>query len=124
MKGVPHVSRTEHTVNEIKMIKEQNHKMNQDAQVSTDADCWIPISPDITEVAMLSSDMDPKSWKEAMAAYDATDWVEGLREEMASLWAHNVFTLIPKLSIPAGHHIMKSRPHCHWKHDEKGKVMW
>src|SRR5882672_6449199 len=105
MKGVPHMSRTEHTVNEIKANKECIHETNQDAQVSVDADHWIPISLDVTEAAMLSSDMDPKSWKKAMAAYDVTEWIEGLREEMVSLRAHNVFTLIPKSSVPVGCHI-------------------
>jgi len=56
---------------------------------------------------MLSSDMDPKSWKEAMATYNVTEWMEGLKEEMVSLWAHNVFTLIPKSSITFRHYIVK-----------------
>ena len=78
------------------MNKEHTHRKYQDTHVSTGTDHWIPISLDITKVAMLLSDTVPKSWKEAMAAYDTAEWMEGLREEMASLWAHDVFTLIPK----------------------------
>jgi len=36
-------------------------------------------------MVMLSSDMDPKSWKEAMASYDVSDWTEGLREDGLSM---------------------------------------
>ena len=59
-----------------------------------------------------------------MTSYNVAKWVEGLREEMASLQAHDVFTLIPKSSIPAGCQIVKLRPHCHRKHNEKGEVVW
>ena len=117
------MSRTEHAVNEIRLSKECARETNHDAQVSDDADCWIPISPEITEMAMLSYDMDPKLWKEVMAAYDAAEWMEGLKEEMESLRTHDVFTLVPKSSIPVGHRIVKSRPHCHRKHDERGEVV-
>jgi len=72
---------------------------------------------------MISYDTDLKSWKEAMTSYDTVEWVEGLKEEMDSLWAHEVFTLIPKSSFPKGHQIVKSRPHCHRKHNEKGEVV-
>jgi len=48
-------------------------------------DRWIPISPIDTESAMLSSDTDPKSWKEAIASYDVAEWIKGLKEEMDSL---------------------------------------
>jgi len=58
MKGLPHMSRTEHTVNEINMNKEHTNETNQDAHVSANTDHWIPISWDVTEVAMLSSDID------------------------------------------------------------------
>ena len=58
-----------------------------------------------------------------MAAYDVTEWMECLREEMVSLWAHDVFPLIPKSSVPVGCCIVKSRPHCHQKCDEKANVM-
>jgi len=102
MKGVPQVSRTEYTINKIRMDKEHIHETDHDTQVSVDADHWISISLDVTEMAMLSSNTDPKSWKEAMTMYDAAEWTEGLREEMVSLQAHNVFTLVPKSSIPAG----------------------
>jgi len=123
MKGLPHMSRTEHTVNEINMNKECTHETNQDAHISADTDHWIPISWDVTKVAMLSSNMDSKSWKEAMATYNATEWIEGLKEEMVSLWAHNMFTLIQKSSIPVRHCIVKLRPHCHRKCNEKGEVI-
>jgi len=96
MKGVPHVSRTEHAVNEVRMSEKHICEMGQDAHMSIARDHWIPISPEDTEMEMLSSDMDPKLWKEAMALYDVADWTEGLREEMTSLQAHDLFTLIPK----------------------------
>jgi len=99
MKGVPHVSRTDYTINKIRMDKEHIHETDHDAQVSVDADHWIPISLDVMEMAMLLSNTDPKLWKEAMTAYDAAEWTEGLREEMVSLQAHNVFTLILKSSV-------------------------
>jgi len=72
---------------------------------------------------MLSCNMDLKSWKETMASYDATEWVEGIKEEIDSLHAHEVFTLIPKCSIPHGCRVVKSRPHCHRKCNERGEVM-
>ena len=56
-----------------------------DALSATDTDCWIPIPLNGIESVMLSCDMDPKLWKEAMASYNATEWAEGLKEEMASL---------------------------------------
>jgi len=91
--------------------------------MSITRDHWFPISPEDTEMVMLSSDMDPKSWKEAIALYDAADWTEGLREEMASLWAHNVITLILKSSFQAGQWTVKSRPYCHRKHKKQGEVI-
>jgi len=61
-----------------------------EAEQAVDMDHWIPISLVDTKSAVLSSDTDPKLWKEAMASYDATEWIEGLRDEMTSLQAHNV----------------------------------
>ena len=72
------------------------NETGEDAHMSINIDHWIPISPEDTETVMLSSNTDPKSWKEAMSSHDAAKWAEGLREEMASLWAHDIFTLIPK----------------------------
>jgi len=75
------------------------------------------------ESEMQSCDTDPKSWKEAMASYDTAEWAEGIKEEMDSLWAHKVFTLILKSSGPNGHRIMKLRPHCCRKCNKKGEVV-
>ena len=58
-----------------------------------------------------------------MDAADMAQWIEGLEEEMASLRAHNVFTLVPRHSVPPGRRIIKSRPHCHQKHNEHGVVV-
>ena len=113
MKRLPHVSRMEHVVNEARVIMKHVCEIGQDAHVSIKFDHWIPFSPDDTKMMMLLLDTDPKLRKQAMASYDAAEWVEDLRKEMASLWAHNVFTLIPKSSIPVGCCIMKLRLHCH-----------
>jgi len=85
IKGLPHVSRTEHAVNELRESEKHPCKAGTDTQMSIDVDPWIPIYPDGIESAMLSSDTDLKSWKEAMASYDAAERVEGLRDEMVSL---------------------------------------
>jgi len=123
MKRLPHVSRMEHVVNEARVIMKHVCEIGQDAHVSIKFDHWIPFSPDDTKMMMLLLDTDPKLRKQAMASYDAAEWVEDLRKEMASLWAHNVFTLILKLSVPGGHWIVKLRPHCHRKHNEKGEFV-
>ena len=85
MRGVPHVSRTEHAVNEARMSARHVCEKGQDAHMSITRDHWFPISPEDTKMVMLSSDMDPKSWKEAMASYDVSDWTEGLREDGLSM---------------------------------------
>jgi len=107
MKGLPHVSRTGCTVNEMKASMEHLWEMDQDALPATEADYWIPMSSNSIESAILSCDTDPKLWKEAMASYNAAEWEEGLKEEMDSLWAHEVFTLVPKSSVPKGRRIVK-----------------
>ena len=71
---------------------------------------WVPLFPNGDESAMMSSDTDPKTWREAMAAEDALEWIEGLEEEMDSLRAHKIFMLIPRHSIPTGRHIIKLDP--------------
>jgi len=102
MKGLPYVSRMEHMVNELKENTKHLCGTDQEAHPSIDTEYWIPISPDGIESMMLSLEMDPKSWKEAMASYDVAEWAEGLKEEMDSLQAHKVFTLILKSSVPKG----------------------
>ena len=84
------------------MSARHTHKSEHDAHMSTVVDPWIPILLVHTEIAMLSSNMDPKSWKEAMTSYNVAEWVEGFREEMIYLQAQNVFTLILKSSVPVG----------------------
>jgi len=123
MKGLPHISRTMQTINKLKESTKHPLETDQDTPPTADTDCWIPISPNGIESVMLSCDMDPKLWKEAMASYDAAEWVEGLKEEMDSLRAHDVFTLIPKSSVPKGCQIVKSRLHCHRKCNETGEVV-
>ena len=91
---------------------------DQEAHPSIDTEYWIPISPDSIESVMLSCDTDPKLWKEAMASYDTAEWAEGLKEEIDSLQAHEVFTLVPKSSVAKGHQI-----DCHRKHNKKGEVI-
>ena len=68
----------EHTVNKVRMSTKHVHETGQDAHASINIDHWILISLEDIEMTMLSSDMDPKLWKEAMASYDAAEWVEGL----------------------------------------------
>ena len=110
MKGLLYVSRMESMVNKVKEGMKLPHMAGQDAHTSAETEHWIPIFSDGVESAMLSCDTDPKSWKEALASYNATEWVEVLKEEMDSLCAHEVFTLIPKSSIPQGHRVV-SRGH-------------
>jgi len=122
MKGMPHTSRLEQAVEKV----HESARCTQDTEnVSHIAvqTWWVLLSPNSEECTMLSSDTDPKTWREAMAADDAPDWIEGLKEEMASLRAHNVFTLVPRHSIPMGGWIVKSIPHCHQKHNEHGNIV-
>ena len=54
---------------------------------------------------------------------DTLEWIEGLKEEMASLRAHDIFTLMPRHSIPPECQIIKSKPYCHQKHNEPGNIV-
>jgi len=65
----------------------------------------------------------PKTWRDAITANDAADLIEGLKEKMTSLKAHNVSTMVPRHSVPPGFQIIKSRPHCHLKNNEKNEVV-
>ena len=112
MKGVPHTSRLKWTIEEVCRSTRHTQDTENVSHIAVQT-WWVLLSPNSEECTMLSSDTDPKTWREAMAADDAPDWIEGLKEEMASLRAHNVFTLVPRHPIPTGFCIIKSRPHCH-----------
>jgi len=56
MRGLSHVSRTEHAVNKVRESTRHAHETRSDAHASIDTDHWIPISKSV----MLSSDSDPK----------------------------------------------------------------
>jgi len=73
MTGLLHVLRTEQVVNEARMSARHTCESEHNAHMSTVANPWIPILPVDTKMAMLSSDMDPKSWKEAMTSYNTAE---------------------------------------------------
>lgn len=45
---------------------------------------------------------DPRTYRQAMKAYDAEKWDEGYDHEMASLQQHGVWTLVPRSAVPKG----------------------
>jgi hypothetical protein len=65
---------------------------------------------------------DPRTYKEAMMMQYAPQWDAGYDEEMTSLKTHNVWTLVPRSSVPIGRTIVGSRPHFHMKQNEKGEI--
>src|SRR5882724_5571937 len=101
MKGVPHTSRLEWTIEEVRRSTRCTQDTENASHITMQTQ-WVPLSPNGEESAMLSSDTGPKTWREAMAAEDAPEWIEGLEEGMDSIRAHNVFTLIPRHSVPTG----------------------
>ena len=72
---------------------------------------------------MASIEGDPRTWKEALSADNANEWRKGYEEEMNSLRAHKVWTLVPKSEVPTGRRIVASKPHFVQKRDEKGEVI-
>ena len=122
LRGLSHTSRVEQAIEEVRKSAKCSWEERNPAHVTQEMR-WVPLSPDCEESAMMSSNTDPKTWREAMDAADAAQWIEGLEEEMASLRAHNMFTLVPRHAVPPGCQIIKSRPHCHRKHNEHGVVV-
>ena len=112
MKGIPHTSRLEWAIEEVHESTRCTQDVGNLLHVAVQTQ-WVPLSLDCEEHAMLSSDTDPKTWREAMDLDDTLEWIEGLIEEMESLRAHYVFTLVPRHSIPSEFWIIKSKPHCH-----------
>ena len=113
LRGLAH-TRLEQAIEEVRESAKRSQEERNAAHVTQEMR-WVPLSPNCEESAMMSSNTDPKTWREAMDAADTAQWIEGLEEEMASLRAHNVFTLVPRhsVSVPPSCGIIKSRPHCH-----------
>jgi len=74
-----------------------------------------------SDILLSAAEDDPKTYKQAMHCTDADAWDCGYDEEMASLKKHNVWTLVPCLSIPASRKIVGSQPYFLRKHNEKGE---
>jgi hypothetical protein len=74
---------------------------------------------------LLPADMDDlRTYKQAMVTQYAPEWDTGYNNKMVSLRSHNVWTLTPQSSVPAGRKIVGSRLHFHTKRNEKGEITW
>lgn len=71
----------------------------------------------------LSTEEEPRTWKEAQDGPDAKKWEEAYREEMKSLKEMKVYQLVPRTSVPTGQKVRKGRPIFKMKRDENGKVV-
>ena len=68
------------------------------------------------------SDDDPKDIADAMRCPDWSEWQLSMGDELASLKAHNVWTLIPQDQVPIGKCIILLRFVLQYKLDEHGKI--
>ena len=99
LRGLARTSRLEWAIEEVRESAKCSWEERNMAHVTQEMR-WVSLSPDCKESAMMSSNTNPKTWQEAMDAADAAQWIEGLEEEMASLRTHNVFTLVPRHTVP------------------------
>jgi hypothetical protein len=110
-KGIPHESNMDRVHEEIRASNECTHLRKADAALYKDAD-----------LTLLSSDNDPKDFKDAMSHADTAEWRTSIGEEVQSLKDHNVFTLIPRKEVPVGRKVIPSKAVFHYKLDESGNV--
>ena len=102
IQGIPHESSLEKAKREIK---------EKSAENSEEQEQIIGIAHD-----------DPRTYRQAMQAYDAECWDKSYDDEMASISQHGVWTLVPRSSVPKGHRIVGSRPVFFRKRDEHNEV--
>lgn len=66
---------------------------------------------------------EPHTWKDALESSDAEQWRQAYSEELDSLKGMNVYKLVPRSQVPAGHKICKGHPVFKIKRDENGKIV-
>ena len=119
MRGVTRETLLERAKREIREMSNRQlettniDSLSEDVFAATDAK--INASPGIT-------DTDPRTYKQAIEAYDASHWDKGYDDEINSLNRHGVWTLVPRSTIPKDRKIIGCRPLFIRKRNEANEV--
>ena len=73
--------------------------------------------------ANVSSDDEPKTWKQAQNSPFSSEWHEAYQAELDSIKLHGVYELVPPESVPAGRKIICSRPIFKIKWGSDGEIL-
>ena len=66
---------------------------------------------------------NPLSFGEACRSDDWPLWERALKEEFASIWAMNIYNLVPRDSVPVSWKVLQGKPVFWIKHDKHGMSM-
>ena len=113
MRNIPHISRTERTVQDIS---------NRARQLREEAKFNINFMEDLALTSIVHEDEDPKSVAEALSRPNGPLWKVALDSELKSMHDHHVWDLVPRTSQPIGKKVIKSKTICHIKRDELGNM--
>ena len=116
-KGVVYTSAMDRACNEVWASKRRSREQREthhDGGVLDE-------SPDTPDFFCVSDD-DPWDIADAMNHPDWPEWQASMGKELASLKAHDVYTLIPHDQVPLGKHVVPSKFVLQYKLDEHGKV--
>ena len=116
MRGLPYESNLEQTIREMRERSARHSGPNQmlvltDTKRNEDVNTFFGVADD-----------DPRTYKQAMEAYDADYWNDGYDQEIDSMHRHGVWTLVPRSSVPKDRRIVGSRPVFFRKRDENNNV--
>ena len=116
MRNIPHVSRTERTVQNIISASNRARQLREQAEFNAN------FMEDLALTGIVHEEDNPKSVAEALSRPNRPLWKVALDSELKSMHDHHVWDLVPRSSLLIGKKIIKSKTICHIKRDEIGNI--
>ena len=116
MRNIPHVSRTERTVQNIISASNRARQLREQAEFNAN------FMEDLALTGIVHKEDNPKSVAEVLSRPNGPFWKVALDSELKSMHDHHVWDLVPHSSLPIGKKIIKSKTICHIKRDEIGNM--